>query len=367
MAVAVSPMVAELRMPPDNTASAQLERILYILPAAAREGGAQLEELAAALGADTATVLRDIEHVTAREYYHPAGAVDAFSIMIDRSSVRVHAPQEFRRPVRLNAREALALGLGLRTLAADTEAARRREILDLATRLETELCAPDVETVHEMRSSAESADATPSYDLHFDTPWADEASPETDVEFEEYALAFDDDGFRAVVADAIELSRQCTIWYLKPGDVAPAYRSIAPYRLVYAAGKWYVAAYDLDREALRFFRMDRVLNAVLEDEPAPALPPVELRTFLVNGGPYMAGEDVEVSVRYSPRVARWIAERVPGRQEDDGSLIVRHRVADPRWIVRHVLQYGGEAVVEEPAAARAWVAGAAADVARIGS
>jgi predicted DNA-binding transcriptional regulator YafY len=38
-------------------------------------------------------------------------------------------------------------------------------------------------------------------------------------------------------------------------------------------------------------------------------------------------------------------------------------VADQRWIVRHVLQYGGDAVVDDPPAARAWVAAAAADVA----
>jgi predicted DNA-binding transcriptional regulator YafY len=350
-------------MSPDNTAAGQLERILYILPAAAREGGVQLDELAAALGADAATVLRDIEHVTAREYYHPAGAVDKFSIMIDRSSVRVHAPQEFRRPVRLNDREALALGLGLRTLAADAEPARRREILDLAMRLEAELCAPGVDTVHEMRSADISSSLAPPRALRTDTAWLDDAPFESDVELEEYAIAFDDDGFRGIVADAIELSLVCTIWYLKPGDVAPAYRSIAPYRLVYADGKWYVAAYDLDREALRFFRMDRVLNAVLENEPAPLLPPVELTAFLVNGGPYRAGDDVEVSVRYSARVARWIAERTTSCEEADGSVIVRHRVADPRWIVRHVLQYGGEAVIAEPASAREWVVNAASDIA----
>src|SRR5690606_4280139 len=154
---------------------------------------------------------------------------------------------------------------------------------------------------------------------------------ETDVELEDYALALDDGGFRSVIADPIELSRLCTIWYLKPGDVAPAYRTIAPYRLVYADGRWYVAAYDMDREALRFFRMDRVLNAALDDDAAPDLPPVELTAFLGNGAPYMAGEDVEVSVRYSPRVARWIAERTAAYAESDGSVIVRHRVADPRW------------------------------------
>jgi predicted DNA-binding transcriptional regulator YafY len=77
----------------------------------------------------------------------------------------------------------------------------------------------------------------------------------------------------------------------------------------------------------------------------------------------MAGDDMEVRVRYSPRVARWISERTATYADDDGSITVRHRVADPRWIVRHVLQYGGDAVVEAPEVAREWVATAAADAA----
>lgn len=345
------------QMPADRTAGGQLERILYILPAAARAEGVPLDVLARALNVDRETVLADIEHVTARAYYHPAGTVDKFSIMIDGRTVRVHAPGEFRRPVRLNDREALALGLGLRTLAADAEPVRRREILQLAERLEADLCAPEVQTVHGLRQAPA---AFAPRDLQTDIAW--DGAAESDVEFEDYALAFDDDGFRGVVADAIELGRVCTIWYLKPGDLAPAYRSIAPYRLIFADGKWYVAAYDLDREALRFFRMDRVLDAALEDEASPALPPVELNAFLAGGAPYMGGDDVEVSVRYSPRVARWIEERTDAHAGEDGSVVVRHRVADPRWIVRHVLQYGGDAVVEGPPVAREWVAAAAAGV-----
>ena len=330
-----------------NTAEAQLERILYILPAAAR-GRVPVDEIARALDVEPATVLRDLEDATARSYYHPAGSVESFSITTDGRTVQVHAPTEFTRPVRLSQGEAMALGLGLRALAADADVERRVAILNLAQRLEAALVAPDV-VVREAapRSYVTAPDAS--------------LAAEDEVEYEAMELSFDDDGFRGVVADAIELGRLCTIWYLKPGDVAPAYRSIAPYRLVYADGKWYVAAYDVDREALRFFRMDRVLNAVLEDEPAPALPPVELAAFIGNGGPYMAGDDVEVTVRYSPRVARWIAERTAAESAADGSVVVQHRVADPRWLVRHVLQYGGEAVIDGPDAAREWVAAAAAD------
>ncbi|MFC1575522.1 WYL domain-containing protein [Gemmatimonadota bacterium] len=36
---------------------------------------------------------------------------------------------------------------------------------------------------------------------------------------------------------------------------------------------------------------------------------------------------------------------------------VTHRVADPHWIVRHVLQYGAEAEVLTPEEVRGWVRG----------
>jgi predicted DNA-binding transcriptional regulator YafY len=318
-----------------TTAQAQLERILYILPAAARGSGIPIAQLAAELGVEPATVLRDLEAVTARAFYHPAGSTDAFTIMIDRGRVRVDTRHEFDRPVRLTPREALALGLGLRVLATDVDEGRRGDILGLAERLEGELVTPDV---------LDGVD---------------------DVEFEDgFMLGFDDDGFRGVVADAIELGRMCTLWYLKPGDLAPMHRTVAPYRLVHANGTWYVAALDTEREGMRFFRMDRVLDATLSEDAAPP-PPGELQDMLRGGAPYIARDEVEVSVRYSPRVARWVMEHAPACVEEDGSVVVTHRVADPRWIVRHVLQYAGDAVIEAPEPARWWVVAAANGVAAL--
>jgi predicted DNA-binding transcriptional regulator YafY len=331
-----------------NTADAKLERILYILPAAAR-GEIRIEEIARALDVDAATVLRDLEDATARAFYHPAGTVESFSITTDGRTVQVHAPHEFRRPARLSQGETMALGLGLRALAADADPERRRRILALAQRLEDGLAAPST-----VRDDAVAYTMAPSAAI---------PAVAGDVEYEELELAFDDDGFRGVIADAIEQGRVCTIAYLKPGDVAPMQRRIAPYRLVYARGTWYVAAHDVHREGLRIFRMDRMLDAQLETDAAPPAP-AALEQVLAQGVPYAASDEVEVSVRYSPRIARWIAERTATQLEHDGSAVVRHRVADPRWIVRHVLQYAGDAVVEEPAQARAWIASAAS---RVGS
>jgi predicted DNA-binding transcriptional regulator YafY len=63
-----------------------------------------------------------------------------------------------------------------------------------------------------------------------------------------------------------------------------------------------------------------------------------------------------MTVRYSPRIARWVAERAAAPLEEDGSLVLEHPVADESWAVRHVLQYGPDAEVVAPAELRAVIA-----------
>ena len=41
--------------------------------------------------------------------------------------------------------------------------------------------------------------------------------------------------------------------------------------------------------------------------------------------------------------------------EPDGSVVIRHRVADPHWVVGHALTYGAEAEILEPEDVRALV------------
>lgn len=67
----------------------------------------------------------------------------------------------------------------------------------------------------------------------------------------------------------------------------------------------------------------------------------------------MQPDDSEtLRVRYSPRIARWIAEREGKTLSADGSLEMEHPLADRAWAVRHVLQYGAEAEILAPADVR---------------
>jgi predicted DNA-binding transcriptional regulator YafY len=326
-----------------TTAEAQLERILHILPAAARDGGRTVDQLAAELDVTPQQVLRDLGEATARSYYHPGGTVEPFTIFVTRRRVHVQVDDDFNRPSRLNGRELLALALGLRALAAESDGGRRSEIEQLTRRLEAALAAPDV-TV----PADDAASRGASSQLYEDG---------VDYEAGDVTLDLGDDAFRGIFADAVQRRVLCTILYMKQNDRTLEQRRIAAYRLVYADGHWYVAAYDVDRGGLRFFRMDRVLQAELGNEPAPPQP--DHYDDWIASAPFRASDEIEVTVRYDRTVAPWLLESVPCEVADDGSVLVRHRVADAAWLARHVLRFGGAAVVQAPRQAAQWVAEAA--------
>jgi len=95
-----------------------------------------------------------------------------------------------------------------------------------------------------------------------------------------------------------------------------------------------------------------VIDAALEAEhfsPRPDFTALEKpeETFRKDAEP------MPVRVRFTPAVARWLAERYPdGRALPDGGLEVEFQVLDPHWLVRHILQYGADAEVIEPPAVR---------------
>jgi hypothetical protein len=119
-----NPRGGDLDASTPTTAAHQLERILYILPAAAQEGGAALDELASRLGVAPDTVSTDLTDVTARAYYHPADSGSELQIELTSDRVSIWTTGEFQRPVSLSMPEAVCLGLALRGAPqAETSAA----------------------------------------------------------------------------------------------------------------------------------------------------------------------------------------------------------------------------------------------------
>lgn len=312
-----------------TTAAERLERVLYVIAAASGKAGRSLAELAEALGVEPAQVARDIEEVVAREYYLTPGPIDSFEIRYDGRRVQFRTTGEFRRPVRLSPLEALALGLGFRVLAAGTAGSpeRREELLAFARRLEGAVAS------------------TPPDELLKRFAVDDGTSGDGSV--------------RDVLRRAAKARRRCRIVYLSSGRTRPEDRVVCPYLLGFANGAWYLIAHCTKREDVRLFRLDRVVEAEVVDGTFEVPEDFDPGAYIAGGRLYRAGEEVEAVVRYSARIARFARERGPVEEQDDGSVVVRLRVSDPSWLVRHVLMHAPDAEVVEPAELRAAVARAA--------
>ena len=77
-------------------------------------------------------------------------------------------------------------------------------------------------------------------------------------------------------------------------------------RATFAQGAWYVVGHDASRDAVRIFRMDRVLEAEATTERFRVPADFDVAAFLdEHGRPYRPGVARETWVRYSPRIARW--------------------------------------------------------------
>lgn len=330
-----------------TTAEAQLGRILYTLAIASREDeGIALSELAQRLGVSRETIRDDVAEVTAREFYHPAATVMEMTILLERDRISIPVPGQFRRPMRLTPREAGALGLALRARAAEASSPLRGELLELATALERALTGPPPKVHRSGCGEAEGPRLAQAVEVH-----PGEGAGE---------------GIRLLLERAITARTPVRVSYLKPGDPAPAERVLHPYALLSKGGSWYLLAYSPEREDVREFRLDRILRA-REDGAEGAFEVSEsfdVSAYTARGRPYRADSEVEVLVRYSARVAPWILEYGDAEACADGSVCVRHRVADPRWLVRQVLQFAGDAVVESPAEMREAVREAAERIGR---
>jgi proteasome accessory factor C len=110
---------------------------------------------------------------------------------------------------------------------------------------------------------------------------------------------------------------------------------------------------------VRLFRLDRVDDVVVLDEPAA--PPPQAHERDVEGGVYHPEPGAPAVRLRLDRSARWVAEYYPVESAapvDDppGGLAVTVRTADLAWARRLVASLGGAALVDEPAELAAEVA-----------
>ncbi|MFM7718438.1 MAG: helix-turn-helix transcriptional regulator, partial [Actinomycetota bacterium] len=122
-------------------------------------------------------------------------------------------------------------------------------------------------------------------------------------------------------------------------------RTIDPEQVFLDAGNWYVAAWDLDRDAERLFRVDRVADVERMGERFSERGLAGAGRALYTPGV----DDVEVRLRLAP-AARWVAEyyELAAAEQDGDALVVTFPAGRLEWVERLLLRLGTDVEVLAP-------------------
>jgi predicted DNA-binding transcriptional regulator YafY len=140
----------------------------------------------------------------------------------------------------------------------------------------------------------------------------------------------------------------------RSGDGTPSKRLTEPYRLVSTGRRWYLVAYDLDREDWRTFRVDRVSEPFATGTRfTPRELPTGSAAEYLRQSMYRRQETYEFEVTFAAP-AEFIAARLPkwlGTPEplDDHSCRLRAAVGDSvEWMAVRLAMVDCEFTVHEP-------------------
>lgn len=306
-----------------STAADQLRRILLVIPRVADGEPHSIADIAARAGVPFETLLRDLQTLSERLDV-PGGFVEGVGIYIDEDSVSVIASQ-FKRPMRLTMQELSALELGVAVLRA-TRPPHEHETLDgVLDKLRRAMSpAPG----NDARDGVEHAVLGGTGDLtHL-----------------------------ATLRQGRRRQQKVSLRYVRGDGSDGGDRIVSPYSIFFSSGVWYVAAHCESSDALRIYRVDRITSAELTGMSYEMPADFVLDDILRDGRPLTGEPLTTMRVRYSARIARWIAEREKVAPEADGSLTLDHPVHDEEWALRHVLQYGPDAELLSPPELRATLA-----------
>ncbi len=128
-------------------------------------------------------------------------------------------------------------------------------------------------------------------------------------------------------------------------------RTVDPMRLLIADGRSYLEAWCRRAEAVRLFRLDRVDDVVLLDEPAAPPPDADADRRVRGAVPAARRAPLGRAGAGARRRAGWPSTTRSSEvvELDGGRARVLLRYADPDWLVRLVLGLGGGARLLEPA------------------
>ncbi|MGJ7905280.1 helix-turn-helix transcriptional regulator [Actinopolyspora sp. H202] len=298
-----------------SSTSERLPRLLAMIPYLVNRPGIEVAEVAADFGVNAQQIRRDLEllWMCGLPGYGPGDLID---LSFSGDTVTVVYDAGMRKPLRLTGQEATSLQVALRALSetpgiADTDAVRRA-----LAKVENAVGAARRQGVV--------------------VGLADESRPvATEV--------------GSTVEEGTRLGNALRIRYYTASRDEITERTVDPMRLVLVQGHSYLEAWCRRAGGVRLFRLDRMDDAEVLDEPTR--PPAEATGTDLSGGPFRPTEpQPSVELELCPE-ARWVAEYYAVDEVTDlpdGFTRVVLRYSDRAWLVRLVLGLGGRGRILAP-------------------
>lgn len=148
-----------------------------------------------------------------------------------------------------------------------------------------------------------------------------------------------------VITQALSVHKPLSFNY-RNVDLSTSLRKIAPYATGSSHGFWYVAGLDIEKSALRMFRLDRIVGEVtlIEREEAFTVPmEFDVKTLLGTNS-----YSNEALLRLRKGKAHSLRESATLVSSDGEWDLVKIKYADEQQIIRQSLWYGSDLLIVEP-------------------
>jgi predicted DNA-binding transcriptional regulator YafY len=301
--------------PPRVTpATDRLQRLLALVPYVVSRKVVGLADTAAAFGVSERELVDDLNMLWCVEIRSP-DPYCPIDLSYEGGEIVVSEAESIDRPLRLGVDEASALLVALRMLA---------EISSLEDRSALS------RTIAKLEAAAGEAGAVSA----------------------QVAVQVDDRGAGSAAAQirgALDQGRRLHLSYYVPGRDEATERDVDPMRLLVVEGRTYLEGWCLRAEAVRLFRLDRVLDLAVLDEAASV--PARARPRDVDQGLFRPSPDDAAVELELTTAGRWVAEYYPCERVEelgDGRLRVGLRTPDTRWVRRLALRLGEDGRVISP-------------------
>lgn len=299
-----------------------LEKVLAILPVVQANQGIRVSELSRITGIPEAEIVTDLPDLVNLCGVPPYSPVDLVDLAVENDRVTIRFAEQFRRPVRLTLREALAVDMALAGCEEQEDGPFARAVAGIRAKLR-EAVSPEV--AEELVKAGEGIRLVHSPGLAA--------------------------RLLGVIREAMNRQVEVRIEYFSRSRGRVEERTIQPYGFFEQGGHWYVVALAVERNEVRTFRADRIKSAVPTERDFEVREDFDISAYRTAGPPEPGDPALAVSLRFDAAVARFAMEGFPAeafKEAPDGSVVARVLTGSTPWLVAELMRWGGTVEVTSP-------------------